>query len=76
MRNFGILVAVCGLLAAGYFGLIYNTKEEIGGSIGGASIELSVTDNERVQTRRTGLFIGLGALVCGGVMVALSSRKS
>ncbi len=75
MRTLGILLAVGGLLAAGYYGLMYDTKESVGGSIGGASLELSVTDQGREDARKMGMMVGLGALLGGGVMVGLSAKK-
>ncbi|MEX2244047.1 MAG: hypothetical protein WD716_09415 [Fimbriimonadaceae bacterium] len=75
MRTLGVIMAVGGLLLAGYYALLYDTKETVGGSIGGASLELSVTDPDREDARKTGMMVGLGAVIGGGVMVALSSRK-
>jgi len=75
MRNLGVIVLVCGLLVTSYFGLIYSTKETVGGSIGGASLELSVNDKDREDNRRTWMMVGLGAIASGGVMVALSSKR-
>lgn len=75
MRNLGIVLVVAGLLTTAYFGLVYSTDQTVGGSIGGASLELSVKDPEREDTRKNWFTAGLGALLGGGVMVALSSRK-
>jgi hypothetical protein len=75
MRTLGVILVVGGLLMAGYYALLYDTKETVGGSIGGASLEVSVTDPDREDARRTGIMVGLGALLGGGVMVAMSAKK-
>jgi hypothetical protein len=76
MRTLGVILAVGGLLMAGYYALLYDTKQTVGGSIGGASLELSVTDPDREDARKTGMILGLVVGIGGAVMVAWSMNRT
>jgi hypothetical protein len=74
MKALGALLILAGLLVAGYYGLIFEAKKKVGGSIGDSSLEISVSDQGREQTKKTGLMLGLGMAIGGGVVLALSGR--
>ena len=75
MRVLGALLAAFGLVIAGYYGLLFDERKSVGGSLGGASIEIKVKDDERSRTRQTGLMLGFGFLIGGGLVMAFSGKR-
>jgi uncharacterized membrane protein YidH (DUF202 family) len=69
LRILGIVLIVGGILGLAYGGFSY-TKEEHSAKIG--PITLSVSDKERVNVP---LWVGIGAVAVGGLILVLSSRK-
>ena len=69
MKILGIVLIVGGILALVYGGFSY-TKETHEAKIG--PITLSVTDKERVNVP---MWVGIGAVVIGGLILVFGSRK-
>jgi uncharacterized membrane protein YidH (DUF202 family) len=69
LRVLGIVLVVCGILALVYGGFSY-TKETRSAQVG--PITLSVSDKERVNVP---MWVGIGAVVVGGLILVLGSRK-
>jgi uncharacterized membrane protein YidH (DUF202 family) len=69
LRVLGIVLIVGGILGLVYGGFSY-TKETHSAKIG--PITLSVSDKERVNVP---LWVGIGAVVVGGLILVLGSRK-
>ena len=69
MKILGIVLIVGGILGLVYGGFSY-TKETHETKIG--PITLSVTDKERVNIP---MWVGIGAVVVGGLILAFGSRK-
>jgi uncharacterized membrane protein YidH (DUF202 family) len=70
-----IRIAAIALIVAGVLGLMYGgfsyTKETHQAKLG--PIELSVTEKQNVNVP---LWVGVGAIVAGGVLLVLGSKKS
>jgi hypothetical protein len=70
----GIKIAALVLIAAGVLGLVYRgfsyTKETHHATVG--TLELSVNDRERVAVP---VWAGVGAIVAGGALLLLASRR-
>jgi len=70
-----IRIAAIALIVAGVLGLMYGgfsfTKETHQAKLG--PIELSVTEKQNVNVP---LWAGVGAIVAGGVLLVLGSKKS
>jgi multidrug transporter EmrE-like cation transporter len=69
MKILGIVLIVGGILGLAYGGFSY-TKETEKAKIG--PITLSVTDKERVNIP---MWVGIGAVVVGGLILVFGSRK-
>ena len=70
MKILGILLIVGGILGLAYGGFSY-TKESHEAKIG--PLVLSVTDKETVNVP---IWVGVGAIVIGGLLLVFGSRKS
>ena len=69
LKVLGIVLIVGGIVALVYGGFSY-TKETHSTKIG--PVTLSVSDKERVNVP---LWVGIGAVVVGGLILVLGSRK-
>jgi uncharacterized membrane protein YidH (DUF202 family) len=69
LKVLGIVLIVGGILALVYGGFSY-TKETHSAQVG--PITLSVSDKERVNVP---LWVGIGAVVVGGLILVFGSRK-
>ncbi len=69
MKILGIVLIVGGILGLAYGGFSY-TQETHQAKIG--PITLSVTDKERVNIP---LWVGIGAIVVGGLILVFGSRR-
>jgi hypothetical protein len=69
MKILGILLIVGGILGLAYGGFSY-TKESHEAKIG--PLVLSVTDKETVNVP---IWVGVGAIVIGGLLLVFGSRK-
>ena len=69
MKILGIVLIVGGILGLVYGGFSY-TKESHEAKIG--PITLSVTEKDRVNVP---MWVGIGAIVVGGLILVLGSRK-
>ena len=70
MKILGILLIVGGILGLAYGGFSY-TKESHEAKIG--PLVLSVTDKETVNVP---IWVGVGAIVIGGLLLVFGSNKS
>ena len=70
MKILGILLIVGGILGLAYGGFSY-TKESHEAKIG--PLVLSVTDKETVNVP---IWVGVGAIVIGGLILVFGSKKS
>ena len=70
MKILGILLIVGGILGLAYGGFSY-TKESHEAKIG--PLVLSVTDKETVNVP---IWVGVGAIVIGGLLLVFGSKKS
>jgi uncharacterized membrane protein len=70
MKMLGILLIAGGILGLVYGGFTY-TKETHEAKIG--SLVLSVTDKETVNVP---IWLGVGAIVIGGLLLVFGSKKS
>jgi TRAP-type C4-dicarboxylate transport system permease small subunit len=69
MKMVGIVLLVCGILGLVYGGFTY-TRETHETKIG--PLTLSVTDKETVNVP---IWAGVGAIVLGGVLLVVGSKK-
>jgi uncharacterized membrane protein YidH (DUF202 family) len=69
LKILGIVLIVGGILALVYGGFSY-TKETHSAQVG--PITLSVSDKERVNVP---MWVGIGAVVVGGLILVFGSRK-
>jgi uncharacterized membrane protein YidH (DUF202 family) len=69
LKVLGIVLIVGGILGLVYGGFSY-TKETHSAQVG--PITLSVTDKERVNVP---MWVGIGAVVVGGLILVFGSRK-
>jgi len=69
LKVLGIVLIVGGIVALVYGGFSY-TKEKHSTKIG--PVTLSVSDKERVNVP---LWVGIGAVVVGGLILVLGNRK-
>ena len=70
MKMLGIVLIVAGTLGLVYGGFTY-TKETHEAKVG--PLTLSVTDKETVNVP---IWVGVGAIVIGGVLLVFGSKKS
>ena len=70
MKMLGIALIAGGVLGLAYGGFTY-TKETHEAKIG--SLVLSITDRETVNVP---IWVGVGAIVVGGLLLVLGGRKS
>lgn len=70
MKTAGIIIFVVGLLMTIYTGITYATREKVV-DLG----ELEVTVNDR-HTLEWQPYVGIGAMVIGGVVFVLRRKKS
>jgi uncharacterized membrane protein YidH (DUF202 family) len=70
MKTAGIIIFVVGLLMTIYTGVTYATREKVV-DLG----ELEVTVNDR-HTLNWQPYVGIGAMVIGGVVFVLGRKKS
>jgi hypothetical protein len=76
MKTLGAILALGGLALAAFYFWAYDTSpNKIGGTFGDANIELSVTDPDRVEDRKLGIGLGIGAAVVGTLMFGLSGKR-
>ena len=66
----GIILIILGCLGLAYGGFSYD-KETVGAKLG--PIELKVTEKKTVNVP---MWAGIGAIVAGGLLLVLGSRKS
>ena len=69
-RIVAIVLVVVGILGLAYGGFSYD-KETVGAKLG--PIELTVTEKKTVNVP---MWAGIGAIVAGGLLLVLGSRKS
>ena len=69
-RIVAIVLVVVGILGLAYGGFSYD-KETVGAKLG--PIELKVTEKKTVNVP---MWAGIGAIVVGGLLLVLGSRKS
>ena len=69
-RIVAIVLVVVGILGLAYGGFSYD-KETVGAKLG--PIELKVTEKKTVNVP---MWAGIGAIVAGGLLLVLGSRKS
>ena len=69
-RIVAIVLVVVGILGLAYGGFSYD-KETVGAKLG--PIELKVTETKTVNVP---MWAGIGAIVAGGLLLVLGSRKS
>lgn len=69
-RIVGLVLIVAGILALAYGGFSY-TRETAAVKLG--PVELSVKEQERINVP---MWAGIGAIVAGGVLVLIGSKKS
>ena len=69
-RIVAIVLIVVGILGLAYGGFSYD-KETVGAKLG--PIELKVTEKKTVNVP---MWAGIGAIVAGGLLLVLGSRKS
>lgn len=68
-RIVAIVLVVVGILGLAYGGFSYD-KETVGAKLG--PLELKVTEKKTVNVP---MWAGIGAIVAGGLLLALGSRK-
>jgi TRAP-type C4-dicarboxylate transport system permease small subunit len=69
-RIVAVLLIAAGILALAYGGFSYN-KESVGAKLG--PIELKVTEKKTINVP---MWVGVGAIVAGGVLLVMGGRKS
>ena len=69
MKTAGIIILIAGLLMTVYTGFTYVTKEKV---LDVAGLELTRDDHHTISWQP---YVGLAAMVIGGVVLVLSRKK-
>ena len=70
MKIAGIIILIVGLLMTVYTGFTYVTKEKV---VDLGAVEITKDKDHNVNWRP---YVGIGAMVIGGVVLILSKKKS